>query len=513
MDSKISNLIELSYSKGKYQGVFLLFCFLTWLNCNIFHVTIHKLEYFPIIYSDPPSTEKYEDYDSNICTKLEKNETFYIMYYKTYKYSIVADLESECDYIGNFMLSASPYAGSVIGPIIFIFTSQKFTYKSVIFANANLMIITLVMITLFNNIYAISVFIMLFSIQVTLVCCATYLLGIEIASKKRRALFTTIVYIGLPFSGLFYNFLFMSLYELYWKGVIGICIFMAGIIDLFYYFFTFESPRNLLKMKRINEAFDSLGGIAKFNGVEKEFNKLMNTHEYKKFFQSLEDNTNILYSSINENNTGIKGIIKSKSTKKTFLIFCLLWLFANLQDKEVHSPLIKLYQLYYDLLSYTFQIIGIIIIGILVNIKCLGRKKPLIFAFFCFSITYVICVFIFDKTENEMNFWLFLILLLSNLFYQGGRALVYLFSIESYPTSMRSTAFGLNVLCGALGNIIGLCMQKLEELHQGIVFCVFGISTGLLAILLKETYDLQIEDVENETIEEMVNSSLVAPDK
>ena len=78
---------------------------------------------------------------------------------------------------------------------------------------------------------------------------------------------------------------------------------------------------------------------------------------------------------------------------------------------------------------------------------------------------------------------------------------------------MRSTAFGLNVLCGALGNIIGLCMQKLEELPQGIVFCVFGISTGLLAILLKETYDLQIEDVENETMEEMVNSSLVAPDK
>ena len=58
---------------------------------------------------------------------------------------------------------------------------------------------------------------------------------------------------------------------------------------------------------------------------------------------------------------------------------------------------------------------------------------------------------------------------------------------------MRSTAFGLNVLCGALGNIIGLCMEELEleELPQGIVFCVFGISTGLLAILLKETYDLQ----------------------
>lgn len=92
---------------------------------------------------------------------------------------------------------------------------------------------------------------------------------------------------------------------------------------------------------------------------------------------------------------------------------------------------------------------------------------------------------------------------------------MYLFSIESYPTSMRSTAFGLNVLCGALGNIIGLCMEELEleELPQGIVFCVFGIFTGLLAILLKETYDLQIEDVENETIEEMVNSSLVAPDK
>ena len=78
---------------------------------------------------------------------------------------------------------------------------------------------------------------------------------------------------------------------------------------------------------------------------------------------------------------------------------------------------------------------------------------------------------------------------------------------------MRSKAFGLNVLCGALGNIIGLCMEELKKLPQGIVFCVFGISTGLLAILLKETYDLQIEDVENETIEEMVNSSLVAPDK
>ena len=43
MESKIDELLHLSYKNGKYQKLVLFFCFLTWINSNIFNTSIELL--------------------------------------------------------------------------------------------------------------------------------------------------------------------------------------------------------------------------------------------------------------------------------------------------------------------------------------------------------------------------------------------------------------------------------------------------------------------------------------
>lgn len=40
MESNINTLIDFSYKNGRYQKLLLFFCFVTWLNSNLFNTSI-----------------------------------------------------------------------------------------------------------------------------------------------------------------------------------------------------------------------------------------------------------------------------------------------------------------------------------------------------------------------------------------------------------------------------------------------------------------------------------------
>lgn len=78
-----------------------------------------------------------------------------------------------------------------------------------------------------------------------------------------------------------------------------------------------------------------------------------------------------------------------------------------------------------------------------------------------------------------MNFFLALIII-------GCKALLYIYSIESYPTNLRSTGFGVNIIAGTFGSLTGgELIQNVEAF--GYIAVVLLIVSCILTLFLKET--------------------------
>ena len=58
-------------------------------------------------------------------------------------------------------------------------------------------------------------------------------------------------------NNLLYSFSFMKVLNLHWKSILGINILITGIVELFFYFYTVESPRTLIKLKRNADALEA----------------------------------------------------------------------------------------------------------------------------------------------------------------------------------------------------------------------------------------------------------------
>ena len=134
---------------------------------------------------------------------------------------------------------------------------------------------------------------MISSVMANSILCPTFMLGIENEIGKRRTLFTMIVYLGYPICSFLYPVLLMKIVELNWKGIFGICVLITGVIELFFYFYTVESPRTLLMLNKNSDAVDSLRYIAQCNGVEKEFEEKIKLYEYREILSSMKKDKDI----------------------------------------------------------------------------------------------------------------------------------------------------------------------------------------------------------------------------
>ena len=74
--------------------------------------------------------------------------------------------------------------------------------------------------------------------------------------------------------------------------------------------------------------------------------------------------------------------------------------------------------------------------------------KLLYIFFFISFITKVGIVFLFVRFAYGFT----------TLLIYGCKALLYVYSLESYPTHLRSTGLGINIIMGSLGNVVSLLL-------------------------------------------------------
>ena len=80
----------------------------------------------------------------------------------------------------------------------------------------------------------------------------------------------------------------------------------------------------------------------------------------------------------------------------------------------------------------------------------------------------------------------------------GIKNILFFYSVEIYPTSVRYFGLGLNSSFGYIGKIISTFMTFSTTTVGYIVSISLGLLTGLLCFLLKDTSDTLLAEVVDE---------------
>ena len=528
MDEKIDKLISLAGNKHKYQIFCLILIFLLWVNCNFMACVLPLLERKPIIdYFDKKEQKNYTDSLSyDLCDKL-KNEEIIEWNRKVFNYSWISYYEIECNKEKTGLISSFTFVGNMFGALFFAPMTKIISHKNNVIVSTFGFSLSIFLLIIIKNFYILLGLLVGVGTFGNFLCYSSLVLIEESVSHDRRSLYGNIVNIGYPFCGITYVVLFYFFEN--WKIVFYILIafifFICGLIWIFIY----NSPRGAIEKRNKKEILKILNGIAKFNNKSDYFENI-ESEEYQNIIneicgetnenendEKLIPNTSNLNSNLskdllnneNENNNNKNSkmqnitaisLIKYPSIRYKFLILCYSWFTAcgiyngiSVASKNLEG---NFYLIQIGL--FIAESIAYFISGILMEIKILGRKRTIWGGMF---IT-IACLLILALISVPDLVYFFLDLL-SRFCISAVHTIFYTYSLEVYPTPVRTIGFGINATFGQIGGIV---FPMLVELFPEYL-CFIGYSCLItfavfLLFFLKETVGLPMK----ETIDELCKS-------
>ena len=528
MDEKIDKLISLAGNKHKYQIFCLILIFLLWVNCNFMACVLPLLERKPIIdYFDKKEQKNYTDSLSyDLCDKL-KNEEIIEWNRKVFNYSWISYYEIECNKEKTGLISSFTFVGNMFGALFFAPMTKIVSHKNNVIVSTFGFSLSIFLLIIIKNFYILLGLLVGVGTFGNFLCYSSLVLIEESVSHDRRSLYGNIVNIGYPFCGITYVVLFYFFEN--WKIVFYILIafifFICGLIWIFIY----NSPRGAIEKRNKKEILKILNGIAKFNNKSDYFENI-ESEEYQNIIneicgetnenendEKLIPNTSNLNSNLskdllnneNENNNNKNSkmqnitaisLIKYPSIRYKFLILCYSWFTAcgiyngiSVASKNLEG---NFYLIQIGL--FIAESIAYFISGILMEIKILGRKRTIWGGMF---IT-IACLLILALISVPDLLYFFLDLL-SRFCISAVHTIFYTYSLEVYPTPVRTIGFGINATFGQIGGIV---FPMLVELFPEYL-CFIGYSCLItfavfLLFFLKETVGLPMK----ETIDELCKS-------
>lgn len=140
-----------------------------------------------------------------------------------------------------------------------------------------------------------------------------------------------------------------------------------------------------------------------------------------------------------------------------------------------------------------------------------GRRIPLSTALILSGISLLITPFV----PSDYNVVVIILAMFGKFAITVSYAIIYMFSAEVFPTTVRSASYGFSSTCGRLGAMLAPFMLLLHDywlpLPQ-LLFSILALSSGLFCLLLPETHGRElpetIKDGENFT-RKMVSKDVV----
>ena len=520
-DEKIEKLLSFAGNEHRYQYfVLCLFLFL-WMNCNFMAVVLPYLEREPLIkYIDENNViHMNESLTNEICGK--KYEII-----ERFGYSWVSEFGIECNQFMIGLIGVFTFIGNTMGSVAFSIVTKYLKHKKILILSSfgfSFSIFICTIVHSLEQIYLIFIALCFVGLFGNLLCYSSLVVSEEIVSSNRRSLFSSVINTGYSFCGIMYSFIFM--YVQNWRYDFYILIGLSLLTCVIIWLFLYESPRIYIDNKDIDETLYILKGIAAFNGKQEEFEKIIKTEEFKQLIKEIMeynseeaiemkelDNENekdekeakTLLISREKNNKKAEKItafssLKYPSLRYKFLILCVIWFGTRSTSNSISLSCKSFPGNYYFniIFLFIFESIAYNVSGVLINIKSLGRKGTLWSQYLIIAIIFILLSFVHFSVPVE------LFLDYCARFCAAAIELVYwTYTLEVYPTPVRSVNFGVNVTFGNLGSILSPLIY--EYLPIWLFLCVFAflsIFHSFLLIFLPETVGKPMA----ESIEELEN--------
>ena len=522
-DEKIEKLLSYAGNEHRYQYFVLgIFLFL-WMNCNFMAVVLPYLEREPLI--------KYIDKDNVVhINETLTNEMCGKEYeiIERFGYSWVSEFGIECNQFMIGLIGVFTFIGNTLGSVAFSIVTKFFKHKQILIISSvgfSLAIYICTIVYSLNEIYIIFIALCFVGLFGNLLCYSSLVVGEEIVSSKKRSLFSSVINTGYGFCGIMYSFIFM--YVQNWRYDFYILIGLSLLLGVIIWLFVYDSPRIYIDNKDVEGTLYILKGIASFNGKKEEFSKIIASKEFKQLVNEImsynSDEIIEMEEINNENENGDKDkeaktllIYKDKDNKKAekitawsslkypslrykFLILCVIWFGTRSTSNSISLSCKSLPGNYYFniIFLFIFESIAYNVSGVLINIKSLGRKGTLWSQYIIIALIFFLLSFIHFPIPVE------LVLNFFSRFCAAAIELVYwTYTLEVYPTPVRSLNFGINVTFGNFGSILSpLIYEYLPNWLFLFVFAILSIFHSFLLFFLPETVGKPMV----ESIEELVD--------
>lgn len=559
MEDQKKKLLKLAGDKNRFQYIYLMIFLLSWALFNMLGIVLNFFETKQTVtfYSKTEGKNITKEIDDEICA-LQKNEYSVV---ETNKFSLVIDLDIQCDKMKISLIGTLCSVGYLIGALSYSYILNFFGEKKTLVIMNIIFIIPYVVALFFMNYWYLLVIIIITMPLLNVICYTTSTLMTEFITLDAKSFFTAVINCGNPFGGLVY-ILFIYIFK-DWKKVFICQIVCLLIMLLLYLVLIRNSFSYYLKNKDYDGYLNLLKFIAKINGKLKYFEEQINTPEYQDILLQIKegkpkpkemqvilttkesekqlDQPQVLeHSNIEEKNVPIEGtpkeipttpitlanlepeqipatpmtianadpmqidkklekknlikseekaglisLLKYKSVRGTFLIFCICWMFTSFLNSGSVIGLKNLKGSIYVNSSLLFicEAPAYFISGFLMNIKCLGRKYFLIIMTIGFATMNLTSYIFFNN-----NIIILVCYLANRYFVMSCFCVYYTYCYESYPMSIAKLAYGINGASNNLGGIIvPFIIEYINDRTRFLLFAICGFGCSGLMTLLDET--------------------------
>ena len=179
------------------------------------------------------------------------------------------------------------------------------------------------------------------------------------------------------------------------------------------------------------------------------------------------------------------SLFKYKSIRYKFMILNILWIGtrASFNGVAISSKSYRGNFYINIILLYILESISYCISGYIIEFKAIGRKGALWIQYFLIIVAFLLLAYLeFDiYPELALNY-------MARFCTAGIEVVYYTYSIEIYPTLVRSVAFGVNLTFGNGGSIIApMILEYLDNWLFLTVFAIVSIINSFLLFFLPET--------------------------
>lgn len=299
--------------------------------------------------------------------------------------------------------------------------------------------------------------------------------------------------------GIVLGFYFMIINNLNLLLFLNILISVGGFYIVQKYFV--ESPRWLNSQNKVMDTIEVLKKMSYINNSEKTFENFLNANK-ELLIQNQKEIKEV------KHNYTIVQIFKLKSQQYFIFNLIYIWFFITVCFYGNFTALNKRKGNLYlnSILTYTGEVISEMFSGVLAN--KFGRVTVTEILSYLGGFAFILSYFVRNSSNNILRS---LILCISSFGFSGALNLLYIYTNELFPMSIKALTFGFMYLVSRAG---GVCVPFfLDTEYYPVILGMLSISCGYLMSKLPETLGRKLLDDVIETVRDYSALSLSEVDK